>query len=170
MSAPTIRRENPADIDAIHGINAAAFESSAEARLVDRLRTEARPFLSLVAELDGEVVGHILFTPVRLDDADVLNLMGLAPMAVAVDRQNQGIGSALVEAGLALCRDSGAGAVVVLGHPAYYPRFGFQPAADFGLRSEYDVPDEAFLLRELQAGYLQGHSGTLRYHPAFNAL
>lgn len=170
MSPLNIRRETPADINRIHEINCLAFETSAEAELVDKLRIVARPFLSLVAELKGEVVGHILFTPVRLDDADELNLMGLAPMAIAVGKRNRGIGSALVRAGLDYCRNMGTGAVVVLGHPDYYPRFGFHSAAGFGIRCEYDVPDEAFMLCELQKDYLQGHSGTVRYHPAFNEL
>jgi putative acetyltransferase len=170
MSPLIIRSETHADIDRIHEINSLAFETPAEAELVNNLRTVANPFLSLVAEQDGEVVGHILFTPVHLDEADELNLMGLAPMAVTPARQNRGIGSALVKAGLAHCRNVGAGAVVVLGHPDYYPRFGFHTAAGFGIRCEYEVPDEAFMLCELQEDYLRGHSGTVRYHPAFNAL
>lgn len=170
MAPLTIRSENAADIEHIHEINRAAFETPAEAKLVDRLRTAADPFLSLVAELDGVVVGHILFTPVRLENSDELNLSGLAPVAIAPPHQNQGIGSALVEAGLAQCQKLGVGAVVVLGHPDYYPRFGFQAAANFGIRCEYDVPDEAFMLCEMQAGYLLGHTGEIHYHPAFNEL
>ena len=94
--------------------------------------------------------------------------MGLAPMAVAPARQRQGVGSALARAGIAACRDLGFGAVIVLGHPEYYPRFGFVPASRFGLRSEYDVPDDVFMAMELKPGALHGRGpGTIRYHPAF---
>lgn len=84
--------------------------------------------------------------------------------------QRQGIGSALVRAGLGRCRDLGAGAVVVLGQPAYYPRFGFQPAVRFGIACEYDAPEEAFMLIELVPGYMRGTVGTVQLHPAFKDL
>ena len=93
--------------------------------------------------------------------------MGLAPMAVLPARQRGGIGSALVRAGLDACRQLGCTAVVVLGHPAYYPRFGFQPASRFALGCEYDVPDEAFMALEVEPGSLVGKAGTIRYHRAF---
>ncbi len=96
--------------------------------------------------------------------------MGLAPMAVIPSCQRNGIGSALVRAGLDQCRQLGYGAVVVLGHPEYYPRFGFTPAGQFGLRSEYDVPEEVFVALELDAGFLSGASGTVKYDPAFSSL
>ena len=124
-------------------------------------------FLSLVAVEDGNVVGNIVFTPVTLDSFDELRVMGLAPMAVTPSRQNCGIGSRLVEAGLDNCRAQGVGAVIVLGHAEYYPRFGFQPASQWGIRSEYDVPDDVFMLIELVPDYLKSHHGTIRYHPAF---
>ena len=93
--------------------------------------------------------------------------MGLAPMAVAPSHQHQGIGSALVRAGLERCKALGAGAVIVLGHPEYYPRLGFSPAVRFGIGCEYDAPQEAFMVVELQPGYLRGVSGTIQYHDAF---
>lgn len=162
-----IRRETPADVAAIRRVNEAAFGQPDEARLVDALREQATPFLSLVAEEEGRIVGHICFTPVEVGEAVIL---GLAPMAVVPERQNQGIGSRLVEAGLEECRRAGFGAVVVLGHPDYYPRFGFAPAAPRGLRSEYDVPDPVFMLLELVPGAAAGLEGVARYHPAFRAL
>lgn len=165
-----IRAETEADQPVVYDINRAAFGRSAEADLVEQLRQKASPFISLVAEVDGEVRGHILFTPVVLDEDTDLKLMGLAPMAVTPGCQNGGVGSALVKAGLAACADQGVGAVVVLGHPNYYPRFGFSPASTFGIRSTYDVPDDVFMAVELIAGYLDAHAGTVRYHRAFDEV
>lgn len=162
-----IRAEAEGDKAAVFEINAAAFETQSEAKLVDTLRDSAEPFVSLVAVDGDEIVGHIMFTPVTLESNDDLKLMGLAPMAVSPSRQRSGIGSELVNAGLERCRDLGIGAVVVLGHAEYYPRFGFRPASAWGIRSEYDVPDDVFMLIELSFGYLQGYNGTIRYNAAF---
>jgi putative acetyltransferase len=162
-----VRDEHPRDRAAVRAVNLAAFDTSAEADLVDTLRAQAHPIVSLVAEVDGEVVGHILLSPVTLDGHPELRLMGLAPMAVAPAHQRQGIGSALVRAGLERCRQLDIGAVVVLGHPSYYPRFGFAPSVRFGIRCEYEAPDEAFMLIELRPGCLRGMAGTVRFHPAF---
>ena len=165
-----IRNEQDKDLAAVRALNIAAFGTTAEADLVDALRAQARPVVSLVAEDKGVVVGHIMFSPVALSDHPALKIMGLAPMAVLPARQKQGIGSALVRAGLERCRSLGVGAVVVLGHPRYYPRFGFSPAKSFGIVSEYDAPDEAFMVVELQSDCLQGKSGTIRYHAAFQNI
>jgi putative acetyltransferase len=162
-----IRAEHVDDIRAVHAVNAAAFETSAEANLVDALREQAHPLVSLVAEDEAIVVGHIMFSPVTLVGHTSLHLAGLAPMAVVPSRQRQGIGARLVREGLERCRQAGFGGVVVLGHAEYYPRFGFVPASRFGLRSEYDVPDDVFMALELETGALQGRWGTIRYHPAF---
>ena len=162
-----IREETPEDFAAVHDLNASAFPTVAEADLVDQLRAKAEPVISLVAADDGEIVGHIMFTPVELDDDPTLRIMGLAPMAVAPDRQKQGIGTQLVHKGLDRCRGIGAGAVVVLGHPSYYPRFGFIPASTMNITCEYDVPDEVFMALELKPGFLSNASGTIRYHKAF---
>jgi len=162
-----IRNEVEKDYPAVHALNASAFESQAEANLVDILRKQAHPVVSLVAEDSTTVVGHILFTPVSLSNHPGLKIMGLAPMAVAPAHQNQGIGSALVRAGLERCKELGFGAVVVLGHPRYYPRFGFQPSTRFGIGCEFEAPEEAFMAIELQPGYLCGKSGTVHYHEVF---
>jgi putative acetyltransferase len=165
-----IRPELPTDREAIRAVNLAAFRTHAEADLVERLRVQASPLVSLVADDSKSVVGHILFSPVVLVGHTDAKVIGLAPMAVLPAWQRRGIGSALVPRGLEACRSLGFGAVVVLGHAEYYPRFGFQPASRFGLGSEYDVPDEVFMALELEPGALRGKSGTIRYHPAFAQL
>jgi putative acetyltransferase len=161
-----IRAERNEDAAAVRRVNEAAFDTGVEAALVDRLRTTAA-IISLVAQERDTIVGHILFSPVTLLGHGELNWVGLGPMAVLPGHQRQGIGSALVRAGLDACRAQGVAAVVVLGHAEYYPRFGFVPASRFGIRSEYDVPDEVFMIQELQEGALRGRSGTIRYHPSF---
>lgn len=167
-----IRKETAADVDDIRPVNDSAFGQLDEGRLVDALRGSASPFLSLVAEDRGRIVGHICFTPVAIvhDDGRVTVIAGLAPMAVVPERQREGIGSALVEAGLEECRRAGFRAVVVVGHPEYYPRFGFEPAVRSGLTCEYDVPDPVFMLAELVPGAAADLRGLARYHEAFGAV
>ena len=165
-----IRPEQPEDIPAIRDVNQSAFEAVTEADLVDILRQQARLIVSLVAVSSDAVVGHILFSPVTLSSHPDLEIMGLAPMSVVPGMQRRRIGSDLVRAGLEQCRRLGSVAVVVLGHPGYYPRFGFTPASGFGLTSEYDVPDDVFMALELEAGALRGRHGTIRYHPAFASV
>ncbi|MDH3513308.1 MAG: N-acetyltransferase [Gammaproteobacteria bacterium] len=163
-----IRDEEQQDRAAVHAVNASAFETPAEADLADALREQAHPVISLVAVDDGTIVGHIMFSPVSLSGHPDLRIMGLAPMAVTPEYQRQGIGSALVHAGLDRCKQLGFGAVVVLGHPEYYPRFGFLPSKHFGIRSEYEVPEEVFMVLELLSGYFLGVSGTIKFHAAFS--
>jgi putative acetyltransferase len=162
-----IRSEEERDWVEVHALNAAAFDTLTEAKLVDLLRQRAHPVISLVAEQNEQIIGHIMFSPISITGHPALRIMGLAPMAVAPGHQRRGIGSALVRAGLERCRRLGYGAVVVLGHVEYYPRFGFVPASRFGIRCEYEVPDEVFMAMELQSGYLQDISGTARYHAVF---
>lgn len=162
-----IRDEEERDLAAVRRLNAAAFGTPAEAKLVDALRQQARPVVSLVAEENQAIVGHIMFSPVVLSSHPELKIMGLAPMAVSPQHQRQGIGSALVRAGLEQCRKLGSGAVVVLGHPGYYPRFGFVPAGRMGIGCEYEVPADVFMLVELEPDYLRNASGTIKYDPAF---
>ena len=164
-----IRAEEQKDWAAVHAVNVSAFETSEEANLVDALREQARPLVSLIAEDNGAIVGHIMFSPVSLAGHPSLKIMGLAPMAVAPEHQRKGIGSALVRSGLEECTQLGFGAVVVLGHPAYYPRFGFSSSARYGIGCEYDVPEEVFMVVELQDGFLRGASGKVKYHAAFGA-
>jgi len=170
MTPMLVRAERPDDYAAVHQLNRDAFQADGEADLVDALRTAASPIISLVAEDDGDVVGHILFSPVTLAPHDGLRVAGLGPMAVSPARQRSGIGSRLVRAGLEACREGGFAAAVVVGHPDFYPRFGFRSASQFGIACEFDVPDPVFMALELIAGTLRDRSGTIYYHPAFKAL
>lgn len=162
-----IRTEEPKDYAAVHAVNVSAFETPAEANLVDALRKEAYPIVSLVAEDNGAIVGHILFSPVSLSGHAGLKIMGLGPMAVAPEHQREGIGSALVRAGLERCKQIGFGAVVVLGHPQFYPRFRFSPSVRFGIGCEYEVPQDVFMVMEIQPGYLHDATGIIKYHTLF---
>lgn len=167
----TIRAETAADHAAVRRVNEAAFGSPTEADLVAALREVARPYISLVAVLDGQVVGHIFFSPVTIEaEESASTAMALGPMAALPAYQRQGVGSQLVRAGLKACRRAGHEVVFVLGHPSYYPRFGFAPASAQGLRCLYPVPDEVFMVAELRAGALAGRRGLVRYHPAFDQV
>ena len=142
-------------------MNRLAFGGSEEADIIEALRAAHAVTLSLVAA-DPEVVGHVLFSPVRIGD---IAAVGLAPMAVHPARQRSGIGSALIRAGLSRLRDAGQRIVVVLGHASYYPRFGFERASLHGIRWEHPCPDEAFMALALHPGALDGVSGVARYRP-----
>jgi putative acetyltransferase len=165
----TIRLEAPGDVIQVRRINELAFGQPAEADLVDRLRDACAESLSLVAE-DEVVVGHILFTPVVVESSGQRIVgMGLAPMAVLPDRQRNGIGSQLVTRGLDALRDRRCPFVVVVGHPEYYPRFGFEPASRHGIASQWDgMPDEAFMALMLDPRAMTGVSGIARYRDEFN--
>ena len=165
-----IRPEAEADRSAVRAVNEAAFETSVEADLVEVLRGKSTQLISLVADREDAVVGHILFSRVTLAQHAQLILMGLGPMAVAPPHQRRGVGSALVREGLARCKQRAVQAVVVLGHPEFYPRFGFVPASRYAIRSEYDVPDDVFMLVELEEGALANASGVIRYDKAFASV
>jgi putative acetyltransferase len=166
-----IRAETEADHPAVRRVNECAFSRANEADLVDALRKNAWPQVSLVAELDGQVVGHIFFSPVLIEsEASSFTALGLAPMAVLPSLQRQLIGSELVRRGLEACRSIGHEVVVVLGHSEYYPRFGFVPAGQKGLTCEYTVPEEAFMVAELSEGALAGRKGVVKYRPEFSRV
>ena len=166
-----IREEAADDAAAVRAVNDDAFGSPLEGGIVDALRVACDDRLSLVAEQDGNIVGHILFTPVEVaGPAGTLRGYGLAPMAVRTAWQRRGIGSALVAEGLERLRAHGAPFVVVLGHPEYYPRFGFDRASRYGLRCQWpDVPDEAFMVRILDPACQPRVAGTARYRAEFDA-
>ncbi|MEG4588569.1 N-acetyltransferase [Microcoleus sp. MOSTC5] len=164
-----IRTEKPEDIEAVRQVNIGAFERENEANLVDRLRGIAATF-SFVAVKSDRIVGHIFFSPVVVEGkcSSNLSILGLAPVAVLPEYQRQGIGTLLIQQGLEECRRSGFQAVVVLGDPDFYSRFGFVPASSKSLKCEYDVPDEAFMVLELESGALQDCSGTVKYRSEFS--
>jgi len=163
-----VRAEAPGDSAAIRRVNRLAFATPAEAGLVDLLRERGKLSLSLVAVDGGEVVGHIAFSRARLASRPEVEGLGLGPMAVAPARQREGIGSALVRAGVRACAAGGARFVVVLGHPDYYPRFGFVPASRFALACTWPVPEGVFMAVELTPGALAGAGGTVSYEPEFD--
>ncbi|CAL9590435.1 N-acetyltransferase [Streptomyces sp. NPDC052644] len=160
------RPETAADRAAVYAVNAAAFETSAEAELVDALRADADawlPGLSYVAQApDGSVAAYALITRCRVGDAPAA---ALAPVAVAPEHQRRGAGQAVVRAVLEAARLAGERLVLVLGHPEYYPRFGFVPASRYGIRPSFDVPDEAMMALRLDGGEVP--AGTITYPPAF---
>ena len=163
-----IRPERSGDTASVRQVNEHAFGTPAEADLVDALRGSDGS-ISLVATVGGAVVGHIMFTPVTLDAATAVSAAGLAPMSVLPAHQRAGVGTQLVRAGLAACREQGYRAVVVVGHPSYYPRFGFAPADTYGLQCEFAVPREAFMVAVLDPHVLPHLAGLVRYRPEFAA-
>ncbi|ASS65839.1 MULTISPECIES: N-acetyltransferase [unclassified Paenibacillus] len=169
-----IRTEMPRDIGAIHEINALAFGREDEALLVAAVRASAAfvPELSLVAEEDGALIGHILFSvaSVETPEGKPEPTLALAPMAVKPEFQQRGIGSELVREGLERAAELGFRHAIVLGHPEFYPRFGFRPARPSGIEAPFPVPEEAFMAVELLAGALEGISGIVRYPAAFDSV
>lgn len=165
----SVRIERPGDAVGVRETNEHAFGTPLEASLVDALRG-SDDYLSLVAIVDARIVGHILFTAVTLAPPVDIRIAGLAPMAVRPEHQRTGVGGQLIRAGLDECRRRGYSAVVVLGHPEYYPRFGFVPAHIFGLSCEFPSPPEAFMAIELDAGALAGIAGMVRYRSEFSAV
>jgi putative acetyltransferase len=158
-----IRTERKDDNYAVREIVVAEFDTGTEADFVDKVRSERTAVVSLVAEDSGHVVGHVLLTPVPLDEKPSAKLTGLVSLAVVPERQGEGIGSALLRAGLDRCRELGFDGVVALGHADYYKRFGFSPAAGFGLHFSYRVPEDAFLALELKPHALEGKGGTVNH-------
>lgn len=161
-----IRNEAPGDFDQIAALLDLAFGGSEESRLVEGLRAEGAVIAALVAVENGRVLGHVLFSELPIETAQgTLRAAALAPLAVLPERQRQGIGTALVQAGLAACRERGVAAVVVLGDPGYYPRFDFSAETARSLRAPFRGP--AFMAVELTPGCLAGVTGTVRYAEAF---
>jgi putative acetyltransferase len=165
-----VRPETPSDYEAIGELLTSAFGGADESQLVRSLRASDNyvPDLALVAEENGEVVGHIVFSHVTLKNDEEFRVLALAPMAVTPGRQRSGIGGALGEAGLQRADDLGEPLVIVVGHPTYYPRFGFESARRCGIEPpSADFPDDAFMVRRLSR-YSEQHRGRVEYPPAFD--
>jgi putative acetyltransferase len=168
-----IEVERPRHRDGVRQVLLAAFATPGEADVVDSLRENCANYRALVGLIGKRVVGHVAFTPAQIvfDSGRVLSGMGLAPLAVLPDYQGQGGGSTLCKAGLAWMDVAKWPFVIVLGHPDYYPRFGFEPAARFGIRSAFpDVPEEAFMIRLLKGAGLSGSAGVAHYRPEFDQI
>ena len=165
----TIRAEQPSDRDALRTVVHAAFGGAAEADLVERLHADDDVIVSLVAEANGEIVGHVMFSRLPIQTADrVIRAAALAPLAVAPAWQRQGIGSQLVRAGLVCCNERGVSAVIVLGDPRYYQRFGFSPHTARHLETPWSGPH--LMAIELMPDSLGDGHGVARYATAFAAL
>jgi putative acetyltransferase len=161
-----VREEAESDFAAIRRVNEAAFEGAVEADLVEALRAEGAVLQSLVAEIDRRVVGHTLFSRMWVDaPSGPVAAVALAPVAVLPEWQRQGIGGRLIRHGLDALRGAGERIVIVLGHPEYYPRFGF--SSERALRLDSPFPPEAYMALELEPGSLDGVHGPVRYARAF---
>jgi len=166
-----IRKESQKDIDVIRQINEQAFGQSQEANIIDKLRDNCCDLLSLVVLREDKLVGHILFSPAAIEgNHGIIKGMALGPMAVIPEYQGQGIGSAMVKEGIQILKESGCPFIIVLGHPEYYPRFGFKPASRYEIRSQWEgVPDEVFMILWLNESKARGVSGIAKYRQEFDA-
>ncbi|MEW6323455.1 MAG: N-acetyltransferase [Acidobacteriota bacterium] len=162
-----IRDERPWDADAVRDVNCQAFGQDQEGRIVDALRAHGGVLVSLVAVADGMVVGHIMFSPLTVG---AVAGAALGPMAVRPDHQHRGIGSRLVEQGIERLRRDGCPFIVVIGHPEFYPRFGFEPAGAMGLQCEWEVPADAFMVAVLNPEVRGALAGVATYRPEFSTV
>lgn len=162
-----IREEQPGDVTAVRNVNSRAFGQDQEGNIVDALRSNGAALLSLVATLDGQVVGHIMYSPLSVDDHEGA---ALGPMAVLPEFQRQGIGSQLIEVGNRKLKKAGCPFIVVVGHAEYYPRFGFRPASAYGITCEWELPDDVFMLLALDPGRMEGVAGLAKYRHEFSTV
>jgi len=167
------RRERPDDFQQVARLIEMAFRQKNEAILVEKLRYNKKynSNLSIIAEYNECIIGHILIFPIviRSEDAEMESL-ALAPLSVSPEFQKMGVGSRLVQEGLRSARKFGFGSVIVLGHPEYYSRFGFVPASKWGIKAPFDVPDDAFMAMELEAGSLLNSGGVVEYPEEFSQV
>lgn len=169
-----IRPETSSDYPSIAEVNIKAFGTENEAKLIEKIRSSPRyiPELSLVAQIDNKIVGYILFSYIDLinqENCATLPVLGLAPLAVIPEYQNQGIGTSLVNTGLEIAHQQQEVLVVVLGHPEYYSRFGFETSINYQIQSPFDVPDEVFMVKFISS-YQEKYQGKIVYPPAFNEV
>ena len=163
-----VREESPGDVEAVRDVNKRAFGQDQEGHIIDALRANGAALLSLVATLSGRVVGHIIYSPVSVSGK--VTGAGLGPMAVLPEHQRQGIGSKLIETGNRKLQDTGCPFIVVLGHAHYYPRFGFRPASSYGIKCEWEVPDEVFMVLVLHQAKMRAVSGLAKYRREFSSV
>ena len=163
-----IREERSDDVPAVRDLNRRAFWQDQESNIVDALRANGAALLSLVATLNGQVVGHIMYSPLSIDGK--FEGAALGPMAVLPQCQRRGIGSRLIEAGNRKLKDDGCPFIIVVGHADYYPRFGFKPASEHGIKCEWDVPDNVFMLLVLDQAKMAGVAGLAKYRPEFSSV
>jgi putative acetyltransferase len=163
-----IREGRPDDVAAVRDLNRRAFGQDQESNIVDELRANGATLLSLVATVNDRVVGHIMYSPLSVGG----NITGaaLGPMAVLPERQRQGIGSKLIEAGNQKLKNAGCPFIIVVGHADYYPRFGFRPASEHGIKCQWDVPDDVFMLLILDQAKMEGVSGLAKYRDEFSSV
>lgn len=165
-----IRLEIPEDIPDITRINNQAFQQTNEGQLIERIRISGSKYLSLVAINNSKIVGHIFFSPATIDGADIPG-MALGPMAVLPKFQKKGIGSQLIREGLKRLKEANYQFVIVLGHPDYYPKFGFKAASTFGLKCQWEnIPDNVFMAILLDKTSTEKLKGIVRYHKEFEVL
>lgn len=167
-----IRNETIEDHQEVFRVNKEAFKQEDESRLIERIRA-GKNFvseLSLVAVLDGNIVGHILFSKIKILGEQTTETLSLAPLAVLPAFQKKGIGGSLVRKGLSVVLGLGFSSVIVLGHSDYYPRFGFRKASEWHIKCPFEAPDEAFMAIELVEGALSGSSGTVEYPKEFDGI
>jgi putative acetyltransferase len=173
MESLIIDEESVNDRAGVQSVNVAAFDRHKEADVVDQLRESCPESISLVAKIDEKIIGHVFFTPVRLiQDQDwSIEGMGLAPLAVLPEYQNQGVGTELSKQGLRKVENAGYPFAIVLGDPSYYHRFGFERASDYGIRSSFeDVPDDAFMIKIFNPEVMAGAQGVVYYQEAFDSV
>lgn len=161
----SVRTEQPGDTPSIRRVIEQAFGRTQEADVVDKLRSTCAGYLSLVALVDDTLVGHILFSPATIETPDgIIEGMGMAPVSVLPDHQRRGVGYELIRTGLSRLKAQGCPFVIVLGHPEYYPRYGFERASLHNIRCQWgNVPDEAFMILVMDKTALAGVSGVARY-------
>ncbi len=164
-----ISPETAADYQDVVNINEQAFRQINEAQLVEKVRKSDRyiPELSLIAKIDGVSIGHILFSYIDLVGAEKFRVLGLAPMAVLPQFQNQGVGKKLITTGLEIADKKGEPLVIVLGHSWFYPKFGFVPSTNYQIESPFPVPEAAFMAKPL-SDYQEKYRGKIIYPPAFS--
>ena len=162
-----IREERSDDVVAVREVNRRAFGQDQESNIVDALRTNGGALLSLVATVNGQVAGHIMYSPLTV--AENVHGVALGPMAVVPEYQRQEIGTKLIEAGNRKMKEAGYPFIVVVGHAEYYPRFGFRPASEYGIKCEWDVPDKVFMLLVVNEAKMQA-SGLAKYRHEFSTV